>query len=228
MKFLTALLLVPTLLMLAPVPVLAVDVKVIANSSVTADSISSGYLKSVYLRERSILGDGTHVEPVLAKSGGAHQAFLRQYLGKSDQALQMYYDTLVFTGKGSKPKALGSDAEVVAYVARTRGAIGYVSATADTGGTKTIEVVAGGGQANRALLIRVEPDYPETLQHLGIAGTVRLSVTISSKGTVETVYAVGGNPILAESATKAVKQWIYAASHTQTTIEVSIPFPPRR
>ncbi len=36
------------------------------------------------------------------------------------------------------PKELDSDAEVVAYVIRTRGAIGYVSAETSTEGVKTL------------------------------------------------------------------------------------------
>ena len=38
------------------------------------------------------------------------------------------------------PKQLASDAEVVAYVARTKGAIAYVSAGASTAGVKTLDV----------------------------------------------------------------------------------------
>ena len=115
------------------------DVRVIANASVAAESVSADDLKKVFLATSTSL-DGSHVEPVLAKGGPAHEAFLRDYLGKTDAALQTYYRSLVFTGKGSMPKALGTDAEVVAYVAKTKGAIGYVSASAGATGVKTLEV----------------------------------------------------------------------------------------
>ena len=36
------------------------------------------------------------------------------------------------------PKRFASDADVIAYVARTKGAIGYVSAEAKAPGTKTL------------------------------------------------------------------------------------------
>lgn len=117
----------------------AADVKVIANPSVSTSSVSSDDLKDVYLENKDSLG-GAHVQPVLLKSGAAHEAFLRQYLGKSDSLLQTYYRSLVFTGKGEMPKALGSDAEVVAYVAKTKGAVGYVSAGTSTEGVKTLDV----------------------------------------------------------------------------------------
>jgi len=117
----------------------AAGVKVIANSSVSASSISSGEIKDVFLLDKDSLG-GSHVEPVLAKGGPAHEAFLKEYLGKNDAVLQAFYRSLVFTGKASMPKTLGSDAEVVAYVAKTKGAVGYVSGDASTAGVKTLEV----------------------------------------------------------------------------------------
>jgi len=116
------------------------DVKVIANSSVKAEGVSQDELKGVFLSTKTSLSDGSHVEPVLLKSGAAHEAFLKEYVGKTGNALETYYRSLVFTGKGSMPKTLASDAEVVDYVAKTKGAIGYVSADAGTDGVKVLEV----------------------------------------------------------------------------------------
>jgi len=140
MKNLKQILMAVAVIALASVPALAGGAKVIANPSVKADSVSADELKSVFLEESSSLKDGSHVEPVLAKGGSAHDAFLQDYLGKSDAALQTYYRSLVFTGKGSMPKTVSSDAEVVAYVAKTKGAIGYVSSGTSAEGVKTLEV----------------------------------------------------------------------------------------
>ncbi len=116
------------------------DLKVIANPSVTLSSVSADELKNVFLVTRTSLSDGTHVEPVLEKDGPVHEAFVKEYLGKTDAALQTYYRSLVFTGKASMPKTLRADAEVVAYVAKTKGAVGYVSAGASTVGVKILGV----------------------------------------------------------------------------------------
>jgi hypothetical protein len=51
---------------------------------------------------------------VFEKGGATHEAFLKQYLGKTEAARSTYYRSLVFTGKAFMPKMLGSDAEVVA------------------------------------------------------------------------------------------------------------------
>jgi TonB family protein len=224
MKCPKVLLVAAGLMIFAPVNALAGDVKVIANSSVKADTISAAELKRVFLEEKISLADGTHVEPVLEKDGLVHEAFLQEYLGMSEDDLQAYYRTLLFTGKGFMPKAFGSDAEVVAHVARTRGAIGYVSSAASPGGVRTLAIGVPSRSAERKLITRVEPDYPETLKRLNIGGTVRLQVSISAKGKVEEVELLGGNPILGESATAAVKKWVYAAGRSRTIAEVSISF----
>jgi hypothetical protein len=127
-------------LLFAAVRVRAADIKVIANDSVKASSVSADELKRVFLLTRNSLEDGSHAEPVLLKGGAAHEAFLREYLGKTDSALQTYYRSLVFTGKASMPRTVGSDAEVVSFVVKTKGAIGYISSSAIAPGTKTLEV----------------------------------------------------------------------------------------
>lgn len=121
-------------------PVLAApDVQVIANPNVAIGELSANELKNIFLGTKTALG-GTAVEPVLRTSGVTHDAFLQAFIGKSDVAFRNHFKTLVFTGKGAQPKAFASDAEVLKYVMSTKGAIGYVSAAADTGAAKKIQV----------------------------------------------------------------------------------------
>jgi ABC-type phosphate transport system substrate-binding protein len=118
----------------------AADIKVIANASVGASSVSVEDLRGVFLDTKSSLSDGSHVQPVLLKSGAVHEAFLKEYVGKTDAGLETYYRSLVFTGKGSMPKQLATDSEMVAYVEKTKGAIGYVAAGTNTANVKVLEV----------------------------------------------------------------------------------------
>jgi len=118
----------------------AANIQVVANPSVKSANVSSEDLKNVFLGTKKSLPDGSNVEPVLAESGPAHEAFLKDVLGKSDQALRNYFKTLVFTGKGSMPKSFASDAEILKYVAKTPGAIGYVAAGSDAAGVKKLTV----------------------------------------------------------------------------------------
>jgi hypothetical protein len=126
--------------LIAAIAAPAASFKVIANSSVSVAQVSSDDLKAVFLGTKTSLGDGGHVTPVLEKSGPTHSAFLRDCIGKSDASLTNYYLSLVFTGRGSMPKTLATDREVIDYVAKTKGAIGYVGDAAIVVGVKTIAV----------------------------------------------------------------------------------------
>jgi hypothetical protein len=123
---------------IAAAPVSAADVQVIAHTSVAGD-LSAADVKEIFLGAKDSVG-GTAVVPVLASAGPTHEAFLKAYVGKSDQALRNHFKSLVFTGKGAMPKSFASDAEVVKYVASTRGAIGYVSGGAELAGVKKVQV----------------------------------------------------------------------------------------
>lgn len=119
---------------------LPADLRVIANPSVKASAVTLDDLRAIFLETRTTLPDGSRVEPVLLKAGPVHEAFARQFLGKRDTILEAYYRSLVFTGKALMPTALSSEQEMLRYVARTKGAIGYVSTAAGVEGVKVLAV----------------------------------------------------------------------------------------
>ena len=81
-------------------------------------------------------------------------------------------------------------------------------------------------KADRKLIRKVTPDYPWDLKRASIGGMVRLDIVVSPGGSVDTVLVVGGNPILAECATKAVKKWKYTPADAQTNVRVNVSFDP--
>ena len=55
----------------------------------------------------------------------------------------------------------------------------------------------------------VDPIYPKEARDKGIEGDVILQATIDTKGNIANLKAVKGDPILADAAIEAVKQWKY-------------------
>ncbi|HKM45941.1 MAG TPA: energy transducer TonB [Terriglobales bacterium] len=86
--------------------------------------------------------------------------------------------------------------------------------------------VAEADRSKRKIIRTVEPDYPKIIKHSHIGGSVRLNVTVLANGDVANVEILGGNPILADSASKAVFKWKYAPATSQTKQEVQINFDP--
>ena len=84
------------------------------------------------------------------------------------------------------------------------------------------------GLSDRKIVTRVEPEYPETLKRLYVGGVVRVEVVVDANGKVESAQLLGGNPILGQSAMKAVKQWKYAPAAAKEKFVVRLEFDPHR
>jgi TonB family protein len=73
----------------------------------------------------------------------------------------------------------------------------------------TDRIIVPGDQMRGRLMRRVDPVYPDTARELGLEGTVRIRVAVGRDGSVEDVKALSGNPVLAEAAVSAIRQWRY-------------------
>jgi periplasmic protein TonB len=60
------------------------------------------------------------------------------------------------------------------------------------------------------LIHRVEPLYPTLAKQLGRGGRVELRAIIATDGTIQSLQAVGGDPLFYQSAMDAVRQWRYS------------------
>lgn len=116
------------------------QVIVIANPSVKSADVAKSDLKDVFTGASTTLKDGSHVTPVLQKSGAANDEFLSSYIGKNDTAFKAGWRSLVFSGQASMPKSLDGDAAVVEFVAHNAGAIGYISKATPHEGVKVLTV----------------------------------------------------------------------------------------
>ncbi len=67
-----------------------------------------------------------------------------------------------------------------------------------------------GGNVQSAKLVRQpKPVYPPLARQARISGTVRFTAIIGKDGTIQNLQLVSGHPLLVQSATDAVKQWVY-------------------
>ncbi len=86
---------------------------------------------------RIFLGKMKKYTPVNMSSGNALRAeFNKKALKKSSNQVKAYWSKLVFSGKGTPPKELASDAEIKAFVASNPNAIGYIDSASLDGTVK--------------------------------------------------------------------------------------------
>ena len=71
-------------------------------------------------------------------SAPAREAFSKKVLGRSTTAVLAYWNQMVFSGRNVPPATRPSEADVVAFVRSTPGAIGYVSESTPASGVAVV------------------------------------------------------------------------------------------
>ncbi|MBI1983180.1 MAG: energy transducer TonB [Acidobacteria bacterium] len=68
--------------------------------------------------------------------------------------------------------------------------------------------------ATKLLVSQVQPEYPSVAKFNFIQGSVRMQVTVTSAGNVGEAHVINGHPILAASALRAVRRWLFRPFRT--------------
>lgn len=117
----------------------AAEETVIVNGALTVADLTEDDLKDYYLGKKASWPDGSKVVVVVLKDGASHEKLMGK-LGKSSSQFTTGWKKLVFTGKGAMPEQVGNEDELVAFVAKTPGAIGYADAGKVKDGVKAVPV----------------------------------------------------------------------------------------
>lgn len=76
---------------------------------------------------RVFTGRSSVLEPInLADANPLRSVFDEKALGRSSSQIKAHWSKLVFTGKGTPPKELANDQEVITYITNNEFAVGYI------------------------------------------------------------------------------------------------------
>jgi hypothetical protein len=120
------------------------DFVVIAHPSVAGVNVRRADLAAVFLRTAARWGSGAPAVPVdQSGTSPVRSAFSQAVLGMPLATAVQYWQKQMFAANPLRPPAVrGSDAEVIAFVEKTVGAVGYVSKAATLpAGVKAIAVI---------------------------------------------------------------------------------------
>jgi ABC-type phosphate transport system substrate-binding protein len=126
---------------LVAVPAQAASYKVIVNNSVSVSSLSKKAASDLFLKKTTKWESGAAVTPVdQLDSSNTREGFSKAVHGKTAAAVKSYWNQQIFSGRDVPPVEKKSDAEVLAFVRSTTGAIGYVSETASADGVRVVTI----------------------------------------------------------------------------------------
>jgi ABC-type phosphate transport system substrate-binding protein len=115
------------------------EVVVIVNPKNPAANMTAEQVSALYLGTATSFPDGGAA--ALAdqpEAAGIRGDFYQKATGRSAAQVKATWARLTFTGKGTPPKELKSDADVKAFVAADPKAIGYVDSSAVDGSVKAV------------------------------------------------------------------------------------------
>jgi len=78
----------------------------------------------------------------------------------------------------------------------------------------------------RKVTSRVVPAYPELARAMNVKGSVRLQVVVAPNGTAKSVKVIGGHPVLAQAAERAVQKWKWERVAHDTSEPIELRFNP--
>jgi len=115
--------------------------QMIRNPDNPIDAVDRQFLEDVFLKKRTAWPNGAVIQPVdLAPASAARRQFSDDVLRRPVDAIRSYWQQRIFAGRELPPPELGTDLDVVRFVLRERGAVGYVSNGAALNGAKPLTV----------------------------------------------------------------------------------------
>jgi len=102
-------------------------------------NLTKNDIKKIYLGKMKNFADGKVILPIdLTEGSDTRSIFNTELLGKSSSQIKAYWSKLIFTGKGTPPKNVKSESEVINTVSTNPSTIGYVDASKVTDKVKVI------------------------------------------------------------------------------------------
>jgi ABC-type phosphate transport system substrate-binding protein len=127
----------------APIPVRAAapPYRIIVHPTNRMTDLEQRFVAEAFLKKTTRWQDGGVIKPVdLAADSPVRQQFSEDVLKRSVGAVKSYWQQMIFSGRDVPPPELKTDEEVLAYVLKNPGAIGYVSGTAAIGDARVVTV----------------------------------------------------------------------------------------
>jgi ABC-type phosphate transport system substrate-binding protein len=139
---LAALVLATALLAGAPRAAPTPQFRVIVNAASPVVALDRRFLTDAFLKKTTRWPSGELIRPVdLSAESDVRRRFSEDVLNRSVSAVKSYWQQLIFSGRAIPPPELDGDDEVIRYVSKYAGAVGYVSGgVALTGGVKVVFV----------------------------------------------------------------------------------------
>ena len=114
---------------------------IIVNEGVATESLTKEQVEDIYLGSIKKWEGGSFIYLTIGKEDEYNHEFLETYVHLSPQRFTSHWKRLVFTGQGLEPRKLKNAKDIVAFVKKRKGAIGFIPPNQPHEGVKVIQIV---------------------------------------------------------------------------------------
>jgi hypothetical protein len=115
--------------------------EIIVDPSNALTSVQRSFLADAFLKKVTTWPDGRTIHAAdLSPNSVVRRRFSEDVLRRSVEAVKGYWQQRIFSGRDVPPPELDSDEDMVKYVLKHEGAVGYVSGAASIDGVKVLPV----------------------------------------------------------------------------------------
>lgn len=115
--------------------------RIVCNPANPITTIDRRLLQDAFLKRITVWPTGELIRPVdQVATASARRSFSQEVLKRPVEAVRSYWQQRIFAGRELPPPEVRSDEEVVRFVLREPGAVGYVSGDAAVNGAKILTV----------------------------------------------------------------------------------------
>jgi len=116
--------------------------QVIVHPNHASDTTDRLFLQDAFLKKISMWPSGKVIFPAdLTPNSTVRRQFTEDVLKRSVEAVKGYWQQRIFSGRDVPPPEFDSDDDVVKYVLKHEGAVGYVSGNANLNGSKVLTIM---------------------------------------------------------------------------------------
>ena len=139
MKIIPHILVLNTSLLLSIATAQSEPVVVVVSATSSASKLDKEQVANLFLGKSSSYPDGSAAVPIeQTDATPAHDEFHKSITEKSASQLKSYWSKMIFSGKGTAPKEVPSNAELLKLLASNPAMIGYIDKTAVDKSVKVI------------------------------------------------------------------------------------------
>jgi ABC-type phosphate transport system substrate-binding protein len=114
---------------------------VIVNARNPVTAVDRSFVEDAFLKKVTTWSGGEVIRPVdLPADSSVRRTFTHAVLNRSVEAVKGYWQQRIFSGRDVPPPELETDEDVVRFVLKYEGGIGYVSGTSRVDGCKVVGI----------------------------------------------------------------------------------------